>query len=421
MIKNLKINYIANLLDGGFFGFAIGFASFTAIIPLFVSTMTNSALLIGLIPAIHNMGWQLPQLLTANKISKLPRFKPFVMVMTIHERVPFLGLALIAWLLPVIGNPVALVLTFLMLIWQGLGAGFTANAWQNLIGKIFPSEYRGTFFGLQSSAANLLASIGSVTAGIILTHFNPRLGYTICFLCACMMLVISWFALNMTVEEDKGSGENLTVQNELWKNVGAILKKDIPFRWFLVTRILTQFGTMAFAFYTVYAVRRHGISESVAGIMASVLMMTQVACNPLLGWLGDRWSRKWILEIGAVCAMLSALLAWLAPNMTTFFIVVILAGIAYTAFWTIGMALTLDFGTDEEKPTYIGMANTLIAPAGIIAPLLGGLLADASGYPVTFIVSAAFALVTTLVLHFFVKSTKSTKTEPVIVSEINKY
>jgi MFS family permease len=330
------------------------------------------------------------------------------MVMTIQERVPFLGLVLIAWLLPVIGNPVALVLTFLMLIWQGLGAGFTANAWQNLIGKIFPSEYRGTFFGLQSSAANLLASIGSVTAGIILTNFNPRLGYTICFLCACMMLVISWFALNMTIEEDKGSGENLTIQNELWKNVGAILKKDIPFRWFLVTRILTQFGTMAFAFYTVYAVRRHGISESVAGIMASVLMMTQVASNPLLGWLGDRWSRKWILEIGAICAMLSALLAWLAPNMTTFFIVVILAGIAYTAFWTIGMTLTLDFGTDEEKPTYVGMANTLIAPAGIIAPLLGGWIADASGYPVTFIVSAAFALVTTLVLHLFVKSTKST-------------
>jgi MFS family permease len=409
MIKNLKLNYIANLLDGGFFGFAIGFASFTAIIPLFVSTMTNSALLIGLIPAIHNMGWQLPQLSTAKRISKLPRFKPFVMVMTIHERIPFLGLALIAWFSPVIGNSLALVLTFLMLIWQGLGAGFTANAWQNLIGKIFPSEYRATFFGLQSSAANLLASIGSVTAGLILTHFFPRLGYTLCFLSACFMLIISWFALNLTIEEDKKLGENLIIQNELWKNVGTILKRDIPFRWFLVTRILTQFGTMAFAFYTVFAVRRHGISESVAGIMASVLMMTQVASNPLLGWLGDRWSRKYILELGAICAMLSALLAWWAPNMTTFFMVVVLAGISYTAFWTIGMALTLDFGTDEEKPTYVGMANTLIAPAGIIAPLFGGWLADKSGYPASFLVSAFFALITTLVLHFFVKSTKSKK------------
>lgn len=54
--KNLKHNLIVNLLDGGFFGFAMGFSSFVTILPLFVSTMTHSALLIGLIPAIHNAG-----------------------------------------------------------------------------------------------------------------------------------------------------------------------------------------------------------------------------------------------------------------------------------------------------------------------------------------------------------------------------
>jgi len=58
--KTLKHNVLFNLLDGAFFGFGIGFGSFTMIIPLFVSNMTNSALLIGLIPAIHNVGWQLP-------------------------------------------------------------------------------------------------------------------------------------------------------------------------------------------------------------------------------------------------------------------------------------------------------------------------------------------------------------------------
>ena len=71
--KNLKHNLIVNIADGSFFGFGIGISSFSTIIPLFVSTLTNSAILIGLIPAIHNMGWQLPQLFTAQKIS---RFTP---------------------------------------------------------------------------------------------------------------------------------------------------------------------------------------------------------------------------------------------------------------------------------------------------------------------------------------------------------
>jgi hypothetical protein len=32
--KNLVYNYVVNVLDGGFFGFALGFASFTTIIPV---------------------------------------------------------------------------------------------------------------------------------------------------------------------------------------------------------------------------------------------------------------------------------------------------------------------------------------------------------------------------------------------------
>ena len=68
--KHLRFNFIIGMFDGGFFGFGAGFASFAAIIPLFVSHLTYSALLIGLVPAIHNVGWQLPQLLTADWISR---------------------------------------------------------------------------------------------------------------------------------------------------------------------------------------------------------------------------------------------------------------------------------------------------------------------------------------------------------------
>jgi hypothetical protein len=36
--KNMRFNYIVNVFDGAFFGFGIGFASFSTVIPLFVST-----------------------------------------------------------------------------------------------------------------------------------------------------------------------------------------------------------------------------------------------------------------------------------------------------------------------------------------------------------------------------------------------
>src|SRR5512133_2733667 len=179
--KNLKLNYIVNTLDGAFFGWGIGFASFSTVIPLFIHTMTDSAMLIGLITAVHVMGWQIPQLLVAQSVSRLNRYKPTVMWMTIHERVPFLGLALIALFYQQLRPALAITLTFLMLAWQGLGAGFTANAWQNMIGKVIPPDYLATFFGLQNSAANLLSSGAAVAAGIIIERRVFPDNFSLCF------------------------------------------------------------------------------------------------------------------------------------------------------------------------------------------------------------------------------------------------
>src|SRR5215212_10623446 len=110
--KHLRYNIAVNLLDGGFFGAAIGFASFSTILPLFVASMTNSATLIGLVPAIHSAGWLLPQLFTANHTSRLRRYKRTVLIMSIHERIPFLGFGIIALLIPSIGIKAGLILTF---------------------------------------------------------------------------------------------------------------------------------------------------------------------------------------------------------------------------------------------------------------------------------------------------------------------
>jgi MFS family permease len=405
-LKNLRHNYIYNLLDGGFFGLGLGFGSFTTILPLFVSTLTNSAILIGLIPAIHNMGWQLPQLMTAGKISRMKKFKPFVLLMTIQERIPFLLLAVVAILIPYLGVSLALVLIFLLLIWQGLGAGLTANAWQNMIGKVFPSDYRATFFGLQSAAANLFASLGAIAAGFILLQMESPQDFAICFSLTFVWLVVSWICLNQTREPEREFVENIGAPVTVLHNTFAIMRSDAPFRWFIIARLLNQFGLMSYAFFIIYAVKFHGMSVTLAGVMTSVLFLTQVAANPFLGWLADHWSHSATLIIGALSSALSAIVALLAPSIHWFYAVFVLAGIGNTAFWTIGIAISLEFGTEEDRPTYVGLSNTLIAPATIGAPVFGGWLADTFGYSSTFIFSAIFALITCFVLHSFVKDPK---------------
>lgn len=401
--KNLKRNFFVNVFDGAFFGFGMGFASLTAIVPLFVAQLTTSPILIGLIPAIHSMGWQLPQLLTAQKVSKLSKLKRHVLLMTIQERAPFLGLALVSLFLSRLNPVFALIIIFLLLIWQGLGAGITANGWQNLIGKVIPSENRGVFFGIQSAAANLLSSVGAVLAGILLDKSTGSSGFTICFLICVFFFMISWIFLSRTKEPVADHPVSEQVTKPLWQNVKEILKNDKPFLGFLISRMVYQIGMMGFAFYIIYWVKQVRIMNvAVAGVLTGVLMITTVAAGPLFGWLADKWNHKSVFVMGAVAAALSALIAWLRPTQGWSYAVMILAGISSTIFWSVGIAYTLDFGDDRSRPTYVGMINTLGAPVAVLAPFLGGLIAEID-YRITFIVSAIAAVITIVVLVIFIQ------------------
>ncbi len=401
--KQLRYNIAVNLLDGGFFGAAIGFASFGTILPLFVASMTNSATLIGLVPAIHSAGWLLPQLFTANHTSRLRRYKRTVLLATIHERIPFLGFALVALLLPRIGLQAGLIITFFFLTWQGLGGGFTANPWTSMISKIIPPEARGTFFGTQAAVANLFISFSAVGAGYLLNSFDSPKDFLICFLAAILFFTISWFSLALTREP--ADHEKVIDENPLpfWHGAGRILKRDKNFNWFLGSRMLSQFATMGFSFYIVYALRRFQMNAITAGYLTATLTIAQMIANAGMGWLGDRVGHRLMLIIGAAAATFSSLIAWFAPSLAWFFPVFVLTGFANVSIWTNGMTMTVDFSGENERPFYIGLAQTLTAPVTILAPLIGGWIADTQGFVTTFAWSAMLSVVMLVILIFLVK------------------
>ena len=401
--KHLKFNFLVGLIDGGLFGVGIGFGSFMAILPLFVSHMTDSALLIGLIPAIHGAAWQLPQLLTAGSVSRAKRVKPIVLWATIHERVPYLGLAAVAFFLARLETSTALTLTFLLVIWQSLGAGFAANAWQTMVTKVMPTELHGTFFGTQSAAFNGLAGLSAIAAGFVLEKLPSPLDFTLCFLTTFVFFALSYIAIAQTREQESPRPEVEEHPAAFWGHSWNILKRDRNFNAFLVVRSISQFAAMGISFYIVYAVRQYGMSESTAGLMTGVLLISQVAFAPLMGRLGDRWSHRNVMILGGLGAAASSLLAWLANSVEWFYPVFLLAAIAIVAVWMIPLALTVRFGQEHERPLYIGLSNTVSAPATILAPILGGWIADTAGYHAMFLVSTFSGLLMAAVLLLFVK------------------
>jgi MFS family permease len=401
--KHLRFNFLVGLFDGGFFGLGMGFASFSAIIPLFVRHLTESALLIGLVPAIHNMGWQMPQLFTAGWLSRARRYKPLTLWLTIHERLPFLGLSVLALLVPQSPRLTILLLTFLMLIWQGFGAGFAANPWTSLVSKVIPQDIHGTFFGAQAAAFNGLAGISALAAGIILQQVAAPFNFGACFALTFVCMAISYGFLGATREADSPPAPEEHPQ-AFWGKSLRILRADSNFRAFLIVRILSQFAGTAFAFYAIYAVRQYNMTDASAAALVAILLLGQVALSPIMGRLGDRWSHRGVMCIGALGAALSALLAWQATSAVWFYAVFLLEAVATVAIWTIPLALSVSFARDEsDRPLYIGMANSLPAPAAIVAPVIGGWLADAFGFGAMFVFAAVSAILMAAALWLLVE------------------
>jgi MFS family permease len=415
--QHIKHNFITNVVDGGFFGWGLGFASFVTVIPLFMSQLTDSAVLIGLVVALHNFGWQLPQVFVSGWVTRLNRYKPMVMRITLHERWPFFALAGVALLSSVINTQWAAILAVLVIAIHAFSAGLAAPAWQSMIAKVIPQDRIGTFFGSQSGAANTMSAIGAIVAGLILVSLPAPYNFALSFSLTGLLMMISMWFLGRTREPEHEVRPESVTAAFAWKPLLRILQRDTNFRWYLIVRSLSNFVWMAINFYTVYAVGRFGLDTQTVGFLPALFLISQGVAAPVLGWLGDRIGHRLVYAGGVLVMVISALLAMTAQQLPLFFVAYILAGASNAAYWSVGIALSLEFARPEEKPLYVGLINTGMAPFLLISSLIGGALADNFGYPAAFGFAAIMGLITIGVTLFLVRDPKPlpnpiTQTQP---------
>ncbi|MHB1318896.1 MAG: hypothetical protein ACYCYF_09795, partial [Anaerolineae bacterium] len=76
--KHENWNFWVNALDLTFYHTATSFIYGATVLSLYASYLTDSAVLIGLIPALQGVMFLLPQMLLARHTQTLPRMKPLL-------------------------------------------------------------------------------------------------------------------------------------------------------------------------------------------------------------------------------------------------------------------------------------------------------------------------------------------------------
>lgn len=402
--RNYRHNFIVNLLDGALFFGGFAFLSEQTILPVFVSRLTDSPLALGLVSGMFSMGWLLPQVFTAPWVERLAVKKRFVATVSLFtERLAPFMMALIAWQALRVSPEVAVLLFLLALAYFSFGAGIIAAAWQDMIAKVIPVKSRGRFFGLTNFSGSLLGLGGALAAGVILARYPFPVNFALCFLVGALSILLSWFALLLTREPPLPDPRPPTSASQYFRGLPGLLRQDVNYRRYLITRAVGAFSNMGIGFIAVYAVQRFTLPDASAATFTAVVLVSQMVSNLVFGYLGDRYGHKLILELSMVAQALSFALALLAPSATWFIMIFALLGMTKAGLMLSGMAIAMELGPVHSRPTYIGLSNTVTGIVSGIAPLLGGVVVAKAGYASLFSIASVVAFANVLMWQWWVE------------------
>ncbi|HEY7203245.1 MAG TPA: MFS transporter [Methylomirabilota bacterium] len=392
---HVRHNVVALAADFGLFLVGLSFVSQSTVLPAFAAHLGASNLVIGAIPALMTLGWNLPSLFAAGYTESLPRKLPFVLRYTIWERVPLLLLAAVAFFVARPAPALALGLLLSMLLLMTSAGGLLMPAWMDIVGRTVPTTLRGRFFAVSNLLGGVGGLLGSVLTAWILAWLPAPDGYAICFLISALFMGLSYVALSLVREPSShADGPGPPPLGVYLRRVGRLLREDRNLAWFLLARGLNSVGMMATGFFTVHALRSFDAPDWAVGVFTTALVAGQMAGNLVLGVVADRSGHLVSLTIGLGALLLANLAALAAPTVEVFLVVFLLQGVQSAAISVSGLNVLLEFAPGPAaRPTYVGLGTTLTTPVAFGAPLIAGMMADALGFRAVFGTAAIGATV----------------------------
>lgn len=418
-------NFIYFWLDFILFSVAMEFISATTVIPDFVRKLTDSEIIIAISSQMFGIGYYLPQLFIARRLTRVAHKKWWFVGPNIPVRFVILGYGgLIILLGP--SRPTVLLLGFLLAYgFAALGDGLVGVPWMDLIGSSLDDKRRARLFGWGSASVGILMLFLAPLTGYILdgdewgllglTIDLPDLGlsypneYAVLFTIAGVFMVLT-IPVGLFLHELPGGKPRETEPpfREYIGELTTVLGTDSQFRAMISVRLLVAFFTMATPFYIGLATERLDLSSGTA-VRNMLFMQTlgSIGGSLLYARIGDRKTTLLVrlaLSLGIFQPLLALLAAASGPGPLYF--VFLLNGIVNSFVGVSFVNWVIMYATPDQRPVYSGLFNTISAVGLFIAPVMGGLLVQTFDYEAVYVVSLVMVLAALFVAIRFVREPK---------------
>ncbi len=387
----------------------MSFFSATTVLPSFISTLTNSEIVVGLASGLNTGAWLLPQLAVASIAARLPRKKPLLVTGAWVARPIFLFLALATLFFAQNRPTLTLGVLLAVITIYNIFDAMTSIAWFDLLGRLIPPTRRGRVLGL----SQVIGGIGGIGAGLVvrfvLSERSPwayPANYAVLFTLTAIGLSIGAVALSLIREPRSATADRQVPSlREVVASLPRILVHDHAFRKLVVVRWMYGFVTVANAFYILYATKHLGLAPDVAGLFISAQVVGMLMAGLVTSTLQDRYGPLIHIRTMIATSTLPPILALLLGPLAVvlgkavlypYLVVNFFLGLYTSLFGMPFVNWILEYVEEARRPLYVGMINTLGAVA-MIAPALGGWIARSVSYPAVFGLSIIFSIAALIV------------------------
>lgn len=378
------------------------------VLPLMIREMGGSHVLAGLVPSVRLFGWLLPQFFVAAPLQRLRRFLPTVRLLEMVRSLAYLALALLLASYDGASGGYTLPLFFALFVIARLAAGSSAVARAELVARMVPREQRSNVVSVRSFTGDIGGFAAGLLIGFVLAPDRAvfPLNYAWLLGISSVSFLAAISALSVVTEpEGAPRGTQVDLKQQLARTP-ALLREDRHFRQYIAARAATAAVGIADPFYILFATEALGVPAAMAGMYISARMVVRMFSNLL-------WARTCRLKGNLWTFRVARLLGGLEP------VAVLAFGLLKTLLWSEGLppyagvlfalpfalqglaisadnisrtSYLYDIAPEQDRPTYIGLSNTLLGPLQFL-PTLGGLLVQALGFPVVFVLAAASAMI----------------------------
>jgi MFS family permease len=179
---------------------------------------------------------------------------------------------------------------------------------------------------------------------------------------------------------------------------------------------LTNFAvTMPLVLIPIY-IRELGASITQLGLFFTISMIFPILVKLFGGWLSDVVGRLQVILIGSVTGVLTFTVYALAPTWEAALLAPALMAITASLTIPAYAAYIADITPEPSRGRMFGVSQTVYRASGVIAPVIGGLLAAAIGFKFMFGVAAIVFAIAAIIFFFLLRTAPSLKLSALKVS-----